>query len=166
MDSKLSRSEFDAAQRVLHVRGWRQYEWEYSRGVWSSVPLRSSSFYEFVGSRTEVWSADSVKASLGICKRWRIESQVFVARPRRVTRKEIDRSIREDLGGIRRLVGAGVAKELLAVLEEGDWEPESSCEDVEESEEKVRGDQGLRRNARDEVSLMALLQTSRRRHRK
>ena len=86
-----------------------------------------------------------------------------------MTRKEIERSIREDLRGIRRLVGAGVAKELLAVLEEGDWEPESSREDVEESEEKVRGDQereDLRRNARYEVPLMELLQTSRRRHRK
>ena len=73
-----------------------------------------------------------------------------MARPRRVTRKEIDRSIREDLRGIRRLVAAGVEKELLGVLKEGDWEPESSCEDVEESEGKVREDQelkNLRRNA-------------------
>ena len=92
-----------------------------------------------------------------------------MARPRRVTRKEIDRSIREDLRGIRRLVASGVAKALLGVLKEGDWEPESSCEEVEESEEKVRGDQereDLRRNPRYEVPLMALLQTSRRRHRK
>ena len=116
-----------------------------------------------------------MKASLGICKRWRRGCQyqacreVFVARPRRVTRKELDRSIREDLRGIRGLVGAGVAKELLAVLKEGDWEPECCCEEVEESEEKVRGDQerdDLRRNARYEVPLMELLQTSRRRHRK
>ena len=116
-----------------------------------------------------------MKASLGICKRWRRGCQcqacreVFVARPGRVTRKEIDRSIREVLRGIRKLVAAGVAKELLVVLKEGDWGPESSCEDVEESEEKVRGDQeleNLRGNARYEVSLMALLQRSRPRHRK
>ena len=91
-----------------------------------------------------------------------------MARPRRVTRKEIDRSIRVDLRGIRRLVAAGVAKQLLAVLKEGDWEPESSCEEVEESEGKVRGDQeldNLRRKHRYEVGLMELLQTSRRPHR-
>ena len=52
---------------------------------------------------------------------------------------------------------------------EGDWEPESSCEEVEESEGKVKGDQeldNLRRKHRYEVRLMELLQTSRRRHRK
>ena len=62
-----------------------------------------------------------------------------------------------------------MAKELLAVLKEGDWEPEWSCEEVEESEVKVRGDQereDLQRNGRYEVPLMEWLHTSRRRHRK
>ena len=115
-----------------------------------------------------------MKVSLGICKFWRRGCQcdacreVFVARPLQVTRREIDRSVREDLRGIRRLVAAGVAKGSLAVLKEGDWEPELSCECVEELEEKVRGDQeleDLRRNPRYEVPLMELLKPPRRGHR-
>jgi len=84
-----------------------------------------------------------------------------------MTRKEINRSVREDLRGIRRLVAAGVAKESLATLKEGDWELEFSDEDVEELEENARGDQeleDLRRNPRYEISLMELLQPRRRRH--
>lgn len=177
LDSKLARSEFYAAQQELHTRARRQYEWEHSRGVWSTAfrQLRNSSFYDFVGPRTEVWRSDSVKASLGICKVWRKGCQcsacreVFVARPLQATRKEIERSVREDLKGIRRLAIAGRAKVTLTALQEGDWEPELCGEDVEGSEEKERGDEELeamRRNLAPEVPIVELLQPYRRRHRK
>jgi hypothetical protein len=175
LDSKFARSEFYAAQQDLHTLARRQHEWEHSRGVWSTVlrQLRSSSSYDFVGQRTDVWRSDSVKASLGICKLWRKGCQcpacreVFVARPLRATRKEIERSVREDLRGIRRLEVGDRAKGILAALQEGDWEPELCSEDVEGSEEKERGDEGLedlRRNLAPEVPIMELLQPHRRRH--
>jgi len=177
LDSKVARSEFYTAQQVLHTRAWRQCEWEHSRGVWSTArrQLRDSSFYDFVGPRTEVWRADSVKASLGICKLWRRGCQCdacrerFVPRPLQVTSKEIERSVREDLRGIRRLGFVGTAKDTLAFLKEGDWEPDLSGEGVENPEEKEKGDEeleDLRRNPRSEVPLMELLRPHRRRHRK
>jgi hypothetical protein len=177
LDSKLARSEFYATQRAMHTRAWRQYQWEHSRGVWSSAPgqLRNSSC-NFVGSRTEVWRLDSVKASLGICKLWRKGCQcfacreMFVARPLQVTRKEIERSIREDLKGIRRpAAGCGSREELSRVSEGEDREPELSGEDAEDSSEEGRGVEGLeylQRNLQSEVPLMELLHTHRRHHRK
>jgi hypothetical protein len=91
-----------------------------------------------------------------------------VARPLQATRKEIERSIRKNLRGIRRLAVVGVAKDSLASLNEGDWEPELSGEDVEDSEEKERGYETFidpQKYLRPEVSLMELLVQRRRRSR-
>jgi hypothetical protein len=82
-----------------------------------------------------------------------------MARPLRVTRKEIERSLREDLIGIRRLAAAGMANNTLVFLREGDWEPELSSVDVGELEEEDREDEepeDSRGNLRPEVPFVDL----------
>jgi len=93
-----------------------------------------------------------------------------VPRPLQVTRKEIEKSVREDLKGMRRLtVRCEPREELLRIPEGGDWEPELSGEDAEVSKKEERGVEeldNLQRSPRSEVLLMELLRPHRRRHRK